>query len=184
MSDQIRAIADRLSTLRDILDLSQQQMAESLNMSLEEYRSYEQGERDFAFSFLYGCANILGVDIVDLLTGETPKLNYFSLVKAGEGLNIDRRKEYKYQHLAFFFRHKNMEPFCVTIDAQDNPDMHLNTHDGQEFNYIISGQMEIQVGEQKALMQAGDAAYYDAKQPHGMRAVGAEPCQFLAVIAK
>ena len=130
MSDQIKAIADRLSALREIMEISEQDMANTLGISVEEYMEYEQGKRDFAFSMLYGAANKLGVDIVDLLTGDAPKLNQFSLVRKGEGLKIERRKEYKYQHLAFFFRNKHAEPFHVTVEPADR-DMHLNTHEGQ-----------------------------------------------------
>lgn len=183
MSDQIQAIAGRLAAMREIMGFSEQEMADSLNIPEDEYKAYEAGQNDFSFSMLYGAANKLGVDIVDLLTGDTPRLNQMSLVRKGEGLNIERRSEYKYQHLAFFFRNKHAEPFKVLVEPGDK-EMHLNTHEGQEFNYILDGSMEIQVGERKETVQAGDAVYYDSSCPHGMVAVGDKACEFLAIIIK
>ena len=184
MGEQIQAIAQRLSMLREALDITPEEMAKELDISVSEYLEYEAGKNDFAFSFLFGCANKLGVDIVDLLTGETPKLTYFSLVKDGEGLNIDRRKEYKYQHLAFFFKNKKAEPFHVTVAPGDNAEMHLNSHEGQEFDYVLKGSMRIRVDAQEAVVSAGDAVYYDSSRPHGMVCEGEEPCEFLAIIRK
>jgi quercetin dioxygenase-like cupin family protein len=184
MSEQILAIADRLKALREIMDVSEEDMAKTAGVSVEEYRSYESGEKDFAFSFLFGCANRLGVDIIDLITGDSPRLRSFSHVKKGEGLNIDRRKEYKYQHLAFFFRNKKAEPFLVRVTPEDNAQLHLNSHDGQEFNYILSGSMKMEIDGVGLIANEGDAVYYDAQQQHGMLANGDKPCEFLAIIVK
>ncbi|MBQ6692005.1 MAG: helix-turn-helix domain-containing protein, partial [Clostridia bacterium] len=145
MNKQIQAIAERLKALREICDISVQEMAGVLDITENEYRCYENGERDFAFSFLMGSAEHLGVDMVELLTGDSPRLSSVSFVKKGEGLYIVRRSEYKYQHLAYFFKDKRAEPFHVRVTPEDNSQMHLNTHDGQEFNYILSGSMEIEV---------------------------------------
>ncbi len=183
MSEQIKAIASRLRALREIMDISEEEMAQTLSVDVQTYRAYENGEHDFAFSFLFGCANKLGVDIIDLLTGDTPRLTSFSHVKKGEGLNIERNKEYKYQHLAFFFRNKRAEPFLVRVDPGEK-EMHLNTHDGQEFDYVLSGSMQMEIDGQRFIAEAGDAVYYDPQKPHGMVAVGNEPCEFLAIIVK
>ena len=175
MSEQIKAIASRLRALREIMDISEEEMAQTLSVDVQTYRAYENGE--------HGCANKLGVDIIDLLTGDTPRLTSFSHVKKGEGLNIERNKEYKYQHLAFFFRNKRAEPFLVRVDPGEK-EMHLNTHDGQEFDYVLSGSMQMEIDGQRFIAEAGDAVYYDPQKPHGMVAVGNEPCEFLAIIVK
>lgn len=86
MKENIALIAQRIRDLRDILEISAQEMAEATGMSVEEYLSYESGERDFSFSFLYTIADKCGVDITDLLTGEGAKLSMYTCVRAGEGL--------------------------------------------------------------------------------------------------
>ena len=73
MTEQLKEIAIRLKTLRQIMDVSEEELAEVCGVNLEEYRAYERGEKDFSFSFIYNAANRLGVDVVDLMSGDSPK---------------------------------------------------------------------------------------------------------------
>ena len=57
MKENIALIAQRIRDLRDILEISAAEMAEAVGMSEEEYLSYETGEKDFSFSFLYTVAD-------------------------------------------------------------------------------------------------------------------------------
>jgi transcriptional regulator with XRE-family HTH domain len=177
-------IAQRMKALREIMDVSAADMAQAVHLTEAEYLEYEAGKHDFSFSFLYSVAGKLGVDIIDLMTGEAPRLSVCSFVKAGEGLKMERRKEYKYEHLAYIFKNKKMEPFLVTVEMKDtDAKSHKNAHEGQEFDYVLSGSMMLYIDNQELLMHEGDAVYYDAKHPHAMQAVGGT-CRFLAIIAK
>ncbi|MEZ4357978.1 MAG: cupin domain-containing protein [Eubacteriales bacterium] len=184
MEDKIKLIAQRVKDLREVVEVSVDDMAKELNISKELYLEYEKGKHDFTFSILYSIANKLGVDIVDLMTGETPHLKVCSVVRKGEGLHMERRKEYKYEHLAYIFKNKIMEPFLVTVELSDvDARTHQNTHDGQEFNYVLEGSMKLLIKDSEIILNKGDAAYYDAKTPHSMEAIGGR-CRFLSVIAK
>lgn len=184
MEKKIMMIAQRIRTMREIMGISLIEMAKAAGLSKEDYLEYEEGRHDFTFSFLYSVANKLGVDIVDLMTGETPKLSICSFVKKGEGLKMERREEYKYEHLAYFFRNKKMEPFLVTVEPKDtNAKEHMNAHEGHEFDFCLSGSMILHIDKQELLLNAGDAVYFEAKYPHAMEANG-DVCKFLAIISK
>lgn len=185
MVSDIKLIAERIRTLRDIMEIPVERMARVLYLSQEDYLEYEKGNKDFPFSLLYTIANILGVDIVDLITGESPRLSLYSCVRAGEGLAMERRKEYKYNHLAYIFKDKKMEPFLVTVHPNDtDAATHKNSHEGQEFNYILEGSLTLYIGEESVLLNAGDAVYFNSKSPHAMQAENHKVCKFLAIIAK
>ncbi len=184
MDERLMLIAERLKALREIMDVSVADMAGAVGMDDSAYLEYESGRNDFSFSFLYSAAGRLGVDIVDLMTGETPKLSVCSFVKKGTGLKLERRKEYKYEHLAPIFKGKKMEPFVVTVEPSGvDARSHMNSHEGHEFDYVLEGSMTLYIDKQSLKMEAGDAVYYDAKHPHAMQAEGG-PCRFLAIIAK
>lgn len=184
MDDRIKLIGERMKALREIMDVSVADLAKAVGLTEAQYLEYEEGKHDFSFSFLYSVAGLLGVDIVDLMTGEGPRLSVCSFVKKGTGLKLERRKEYKYEHLAYLFKNKKMEPFLVTVEPKDtDARSHMNSHEGHEFDYVLEGSMTVYVAKQKVDMQAGDAIYYDAKNPHAMQAVGGV-CRFLAIIAK
>lgn len=170
--------------LREIVGIGVKDMAAAVGMPEEQYLEYEEGKHDFTFSFLYSVANKLGIDIVDLMTGETPRLSVCSLVHKGEGLKMERRSEYKYEHLAYIFKNKKMEPFLVTVEPKDTDARdHLNAHEGQEFDFVLEGSMKLHIDRQEVLLTAGDAVYFDAKHPHAMEAADGV-CKFLAIIAK
>lgn len=184
MDDKIMQIAQRLAALREIMGVPAADMAKATGLSEAQYLEYEAGKHDFSFSFLYSAAGRLGVDIVDLMTGETPRLSVCSLVKNGQGLKMERRKEYKYEHLAYIFKNKKIEPFLVTVEPNDvDARSHLNAHEGHEFNYVVEGRMTLYIDKQQIDVETGDAVYYDARHPHAMKAKGGV-CKFLAVIAK
>lgn len=185
MKENLQLIAERIKDMREIMEISAQEMAEVTGMSLEEYLEYESGKIDFSFSFLYTVADKLGVDITDLLTGESAKLSLFTCVRAGEGLEMKRRKEYKYQHLAYLFKNKKMEPFYVTVEPSDvDAATHKKSHIGHEFNYILEGSMTFFIDEETIKVSEGDAIYFNSKYPHAMQAEGGKRCCFLAIIAK
>lgn len=185
MQDQIQEIAQRIRTLREILELSIEELAQANGVTTEEYMDYEAGNRDFTFTFLYNCAKMFGVDIVELLTGDSPKLQVYSVVRKDTGLNIRRRKGFDYRHLAYRFSKKIAEPFLVTapyIEEEQDQLIHLSRHNGQEFDYIIKGTLKFQIDGHVEYLEAGDAIYYDSSHGHGMIAVGGEECTFMAIV--
>lgn len=187
MEPNIKEVANRIRALREDMDISAQDMADATGRSLAEYEKQESGEEDLSFTFLYKCADRLGVDVIELLTGENPHLTGYSLTRAGDGLVIRRRAGFEYLHKAPHFRNKLAEPFLVTApyipEEQDVP-IHLSYHEGQELDLIISGQMRFAYEDHVETLEAGDLVMYDSGRGHGMIAIGGEPCTFLAVVIK
>ena len=104
------------------------------------------------------------------------------MVKKGKGYSVKRDEEYDYKHLAYTFRNKKAEPFLVTITPDDKaPVMH--GHDGQEFNYVLSGKMMLYIGDISYELSKGDSVYFDASVPHAEVAIDKE-AQFIAVVIK
>ena len=183
-AEQLGLIAFRIRDLRDIAGLTAAQVAAKTGISLEEYEAYETGTRDFSFSHLFNIAEALGVDISDLLTGESPKLHGYVLTRAGQGLKFNRREQYVYHHLAYNFRDKLAEPFIVTV-TEDAPgtEKQAHSHEGQEFDYVLDGKLKIVLGGNELFLQAGDSIYYDSALPHAMFALEGD-CRFIAVVVK
>ena len=186
MTDQLRDIGRRLFMLRDAQDLTAAEMAAKLGESEGSYVAYEGGERDFSFSFLYNAANILGVDVLDIISGESPKLSTCCLVRKGGGFAVNRREAYDYMHLAFTFRDKKAEPFMVSVEPgkEGAAELIKHAHDGQEFNYMVEGSMEFHIGDMTYELGEGDSVYFDSGTPHAMRATGKGTARFLAVVLK
>ena len=76
-----------------------------------------------------------------------------------------------------------MEPFFTTIDPlPEGKNRSKNSHDGQEWDYVLSGVLEITIGEKVIVLYPGDCIYFDASNPHCMRAINNARVEFLTVI--
>lgn len=185
MQDMYIEIAARLKDLREIMDYSIEEMAKLTDVTPEEYQVLESGSSDFGFTFLYKAAKALRVDITDLVAGESPRLSTFTVVRNGEGFPIKRRSGFNYQHLAYLFKNKKMEPFVVQVpyeeEAMSKP-IPLSTHKGQELDYILEGELKTVVDSHETVLKKGDCIYYDSSKPHGMIANNPEGVTFLAIV--
>ena len=162
MSDPVKQVAMRILDLREISDYTVDKMAEVLNVPVEEYRKYESGEVDMPISFLVKIGEVFHVDMTELLTS--------------------CHDQYVYRNLAYNFVGRKIEPMYVVVDPEDNKTLTPNSHDGQEFDYILSGTMHIVIGKNDVVLHPGDSVYYDSRTPHAMEAVGGEAVHFLAIV--
>ncbi|MDD6220557.1 MAG: XRE family transcriptional regulator [Clostridia bacterium] len=183
----ITEIAQRIRDLRDIMGYTTAEMAQTVGCSEEEYIAAENGEVDFSFTFIYKCAEKFNVDMIEILTGDNPRLSYYSIVRKGEGLPMKRRSGFNYYHLGYRFKDKLCEPFLVTApfsqEEQDKP-ITLSTHEGQEFDYILKGSLKVAFEDHTEVLNEGDSVLYNSAHGHGMIATNGEDCAFLAIILK
>lgn len=183
MIDHIKQVAVRIRDLREISGTSAETLATQLNIPLETYLGFESGNTDIPVSILFQIAHKFNVELTALLTGEEPHLHNYCLVRKGKGVKIERRAEYDYESLGFNFIHKKAEPFLVTVqpEAEDAP-YAVNSHPGQEFDYVLKGAMKVIIDGHEMELQEGDSLFFDAHYNHGMKAANNEPAQFLAIV--
>lgn len=183
MCDPIKSIANRLRELREVLELSAQEVAESCHLRVEEYMALESGESDISVNVLQTIARRYGISLDVLMFGEEPKMNAYFITRAGAGVSVERRKAYKYEALASGFRDRKADPFIVTVEpAPADAPMHLNSHEGQEMNYVLEGRLLLSLNGKKLVLNVGDSLYFDSSLPHGMKALDGRPVRFLAII--
>lgn len=183
MSDEVREIAKRVKVLREIEEISGESLARELGFDVDQYNKWEAGEVDFPVGALVEIAARFKVDLSELITGSASKLKTFCLTRAGEAPEVSRRPMYAYWNLAYNFHRKKGEPFLVEAspDTGVKP-LSLNTHPGQEFDYVLEGRLLISVGGHEMELGPGDCIYYDSNELHGMKALGGQKARFLAFV--
>lgn len=183
MDQQLVDMGRRLAELREVRGFSCQQMADRLNIGLDEYMAYEEGKKDFSFSIMFNVSSILEIDVVNLLSGYTPRLSDCAVVRAGHEFYIKKEGEYDYKHLAYTFKNKKAEPFFVEcMPGEEDAEKH--SHEGQEFNFVLSGKMLFEIGDLSYELNKGDSVYFNSKIPHGIKVLSEKPVKFLAVVIK
>ncbi len=187
MENQNNLVAQRIKGLREMMNLTPEEMAFATDVSPSEYRKYEEGKRDPTFTFLYKCANRFGVDLSEIVTGNDPKLNFYTVSRKNDGMPIKRREGFLYQHMAAMMKNRTAEPFVVKAtysQEEQNAPIELSQHNGQEFDYVLDGSLKVQLDDHVEVLHEGDTIYYDASHKHGMIAIGGKDCTFLAVVMK
>ncbi len=160
MKEKMKEIGLRIKELRELSDISIQDMANYLEISLETYQEYEDGQKDIPASILFEIAQKMQVDMGLLLTGEETRMHIFSVTRKGKGVEVGRRKQYQYENLAEKFIHKKAEPFIVTVEPKsDGNKPSTNTHPGQEFNYILEGTLKIYIHDNEIILHEGDSIF-------------------------
>lgn len=182
MDEQIKQIAERLRGLRDVLELTAEDIARDCDISAEEYRLAETGDYDISVSMLQKIARHYGIALDALMFGEEPKMSSYFLTRAGKGTSIERTKAYKYQSLAAGFMNRTADPFIVTVEPKPDVPIHYNSHNGQEFNLVLEGRMLISIDGKDLILNEGDSLFFNSKLPHGMKALDGKTVRFLAII--
>ena len=183
MNEEKRMISERIRELREIFDLSVEQMAEETGVDLEKYIKYETSGENIPISVLYHISQKFGVNLAEILTGEAAHLSTMQICRRGKGKTIDRYPGYMFENLAPRFKDKVMEPLLVTL-VPGEPEAALVTHEGQEFNLVLEGVIVITYDDKEYVLNAGDAVYFDPTHPHGQKAIGDEKARFLTVITE
>ncbi len=187
MEYKLKQIADRVRELRLITGLTVSEMAARTGISESEYEACENGTKNLSIAFLYHCALSFGVDMSDILEGKSPKLRSYALTRRGEGQKIEEAHHMVGYNLASGFRNRIALPLYMEMkyhDGAEDAAIELVTHEGQECDIVITGQMKIQIGDHSEILGPGDCIYYDSGTPHGMVAVGGEDCSFYAIVLR
>lgn len=183
MEEAIKQIGERLKGLREALDISVQEMAETCGISEEKYLKMETGENELSVSKLYKVSRKYDISLDALMFGEEPHMSSYFLTRRGKGMSVERRYAYKYQSLASGFSGRRADPFLVTVEPKpEDAPVNMDVHPGQEFNMVWEGRMDLRLGDKRFVLEPGDCIYFDANQPHCMRALDNVPMRFLAII--
>ena len=90
---------------------------------------------------------------------------------------------YGYQSLGYQKQNRQMEPFLVTLSPLDDPvQVEPNQHVGEEFIFVLEGQVEVRLSGHTDLLNPGDSMYYNSDLPHSVSCHGKDPATILAVI--
>lgn len=183
MDTKSKEIAGRVKVLREIAEISMEELSKELGFNSGDYGRWESGEIEFPIGPLVEIAAHFKVDLTELITGRPSRLKSFCVTRADKAPEVSRRPMYAYWNLAYTFHHKKGEPFLVEANPEtENKPLSLNTHPGQEFDYVLEGRLLVSVAGHETELGEGDCIYYDSNEPHGMKALGGKRARFLAVV--
>ena len=181
-------IGEKIRDLREKKGFSLQDMANRTGYSSAILSQIENHMVSPPLGALIKLAKALEVKVGTFFGGE-PRESY-AIVRKEERRSISRvaSKEgvsygYSYESLGFDKKDRHMEPFLVSLEPATVKSEKLSTHEGEEFIFILEGEMEAILGTHKDILYAGDCIYYDSTIPHKVQCHREIPTKILAVIS-
>jgi len=147
----------------------------------------EADEEEPAIGELSNLAAALGVSLGYFFQTSLPE-SRVEVVHAHERWTVEpqsdaaRALNYRYQALSYRLTSKHMAPFLVEVPPHEGRDAPTSSHAGEEFGFVLAGQLEITIGGTTHRLGPGDAIYFDSQQPHTFRAVEGTTVRVLVCI--
>lgn len=180
-------VGEKVKVLREQKGLSLKELADLTGFSTALLSQMENHLVSPSLGTIIKLAKALGVKVGDFL-GETEG-EPFAIVRKDERKTISRfaSKEgvkygYSYESLGFEKKNRHMEPFIVTLEPATVKTSKTSVHDGEEFIYVLEGEMEVILGNHTDVLYPGDSIYYDSNIPHRVQCHQDKVTRILAVL--
>ena len=180
-----RSLGDRIKQAREIHSLTIEELSDRTGIDADMLKRVEGNKMIPPLGDLVKLGKALETGMSYLVSPGTQKP--MTVLRADQRKETSRhlgkraeRYGYFYESLAPEKANRSMEPFVVTLTPSE--EARPSTHDGEEFLFVLQGQIMVQVGGQKEYLEAGDAVYYDSSKPHLVKCVGGREAKILAVL--
>jgi len=183
-SDAIESVGERIKNIRETKGISIEELSTRTGFPVDLLSQIESQAISPQIGTIIKLAKSLKT-VFGTLTDEEGERTY-SIVRQSERKEVSRStaqkgRHYTYMSLASDVKGRHMESFIVKLEPE-TPDQELSVHDGEEFIFIIDGEMKARLGEKVEILSTGDTIYYLSNIPHLVTSNRKEPTYILAVI--
>ena len=180
------AIGQQVRAFRKQLNMTVAEVANQADLSPGMLSKIENGLTSPSLATLKSLSGALNVPVTAFFRKYEEERDA-TFVKAGQGLNIERRGTragHQYQLLGHTVgKQVFVEPYLITL-TEESDVFPLFQHDGVEFIYMLSGEVIYRHADQTYHLTPGDSLFFDADAPHGPEELVSLPIRFLAVIVE
>ncbi len=183
-------LGQHIYKLRVEQGLSREELAKKCNCDVAIISSLEEGKLSPSLAPLLQIARALGVHLGTLLDDNpvpgpiivrkddqsAPVVRFSGIRFAGDASTLE------FHPLARNKAGRHMEPFLIDVHPTVSEDCMFSVHEGEEFIYVLEGEIQVSYGSDVYILKPGDSIYYDSTTPHEVRAYGEKSAKILAVV--
>ena len=190
MANQQSFIGSKIKSIRESKNITIDEISERSGLSVEQINSIETDTNLPSLGPLIKIARALGVRLGTFLddsdalgpivcrAADREKENSISFSNDA----ADARKHMEYHPLAQQKAGRHMEPFVIDINPEESPSFQLSAHEGEEFIYVMQGEVEIVYGKETYTLKEGDSIFYDSIVNHHVHGAPGKAAKILAVV--
>jgi len=93
-----------------------------------------------------------------------------------------RTEDYAYTTLTPGAENKHLKAFRVTVDAMKDHKGVGYQHEGEEFVYVLTGQIELSVGDHVNRLKEGESVHFNSGIRHKLRNIEKKKAELLVII--
>ncbi|MDZ4876830.1 MAG: hypothetical protein CLLPBCKN_006265 [Chroococcidiopsis cubana SAG 39.79] len=188
LKSELTKLGQQLRTLRTERGWTLSELSEQADVSEAYLSRLEGGERQPSLAVLFNLARVYDVSLPDLfgstLENSKPvaserKASAGVVIRAGDRL-LQEGNGLRYTSLAGGNHLADLHPLRVIVPVDRQGDHHYQ-HSGEEWLYVLSGQLILTLVDEQFLLNPGDAAHFDAFLPHDISATGEQDAEILLV---
>lgn len=190
MCDKTTLVGSKIKGIRESKNLTIEEIAENSGLTTQQIASIENDENLPSLGPLIKIARALGVrlgtfmddnDALGPVVCRAKDRDLNSSISFSNGAS-DARKHMEYHPLAQHKAGRHMEPFVIDIHPEEKTDFLLSAHEGEEFIYVMQGEIEIVYGKETYNLKEGDSIFYDSIVKHHVHGAPGKSAKILAVV--
>ena len=190
MPNQHSIVGHKIKGIRESKSLSVEEIAERSGLSVDQINSIENEQNLPSLGPLIKIARALGVrlgtfmddnDALGPIVCRAEDRERDSSISFSNDAT-DARKHMEYHPLAQQKAGRHMEPFVIDIHPDETPEFQLSAHEGEEFIYVMQGEIEIVYGKETYTLKEGDSIFYDSIVKHHVHGAPGKSAKILAVV--
>ena len=175
-------IGEKIKNIREAKGLSIEEIAQKTGFSKDFLEKIEKGDVSPPLGTIVRLSKALDVMVSNLFSDPGEK-NY-CVMRVKEQKVVPRASStgynYRYIPLASGLKEMHMEPFIVKLLPGSKEEKSI--HEGEEFIYVLDGEVKVVIGDNVEILNMGDTIYYLSSIPHFITTNTDKPALILAVI--
>lgn len=179
-------IGSKIRSLREMKNITLEDMAQKSGLNTQYLNTIEENAQVPTIGELIKIVRVLGVRVGTILDDFTNEGPVVSRASEWQDNPVARGKENTCSPMNYFSlsskkQDRHMETYIVDLHHNDG-EKGLSSHEGEEFMYILEGEVEVRYGKDVYVLSKGDTIYYDSIVPHLVLPRSTEGARTLAVI--
>jgi electron transfer flavoprotein alpha subunit len=168
----------KMQQIREVRKISLSRLASETGLSQRYLKEIEEGIVNPPVAAVIRVAKALAIESGTFLSSEDKKAS----ARRRADRYFKRTQNYSYQTLTPDAEKWHMKAFLVTIEPKQEHKMVDYRHEGEEFDYILEGEVEVIVGDQRHLLRKGQSLHFNSGLTHKLRNVSDGETKLLVTI--
>ena len=188
LQHELLKLGQRLRSLRSDRSWTLGYLSQQANVSEAYLSRLESGERQPSLAVLFNLARVYGLSLPDLFqtpvedqptVEPTPKTSAGVVIRVGDQL-LQKGNGLFYASLAGGMTQADLHPLRIVVSANRQGEQSYQ-HNGEEWLYVLAGQITLTLGDEEFLLNPGDAAHFNAYIPHRLSTTSAQDAEIILV---